>query len=478
MADLRRRRDDVSDADLIELRLDSVPDPDVAAALEGRRRPVIITCRAGWEGGGFTGSEEARRRILKGALDAGAEYVDVEWKAGFDELVRYEGGRRTILSSHEFGSVPDDLAERARSMRATGVAVVKLAVKANRLSDSLRLLELGRTFEGSQQRPVLIAMGESGLATRILAHRFGSAWVYAGEIHDIGQVTIRALLDTYRFRSITGSTRVYGLVGSPIAHSVSPAMHNAAFSAAAVDAVYLPLPAADAADFASFAAGIGIAGASVTIPYKTAFLDGIRDCDELTRRIGALNTLKMDGDGWGGRNTDGAGFLEPLRHARVPLKGRRAAILGAGGSARAVAVALASEGAIVTVHARDPRKAEPVAALVSGTAGPFPPPRGSWDLLVNCTPVGMHPRVNETPLPPGALSRGLVYDLVYNPTVTRLLRDAAAANGDTIGGLDMLVAQAQEQFAWWTGQRPPAGVMRAAAVRRLSEFNADEDHLV
>jgi len=143
-----------------------------------------------------------------------------------------------------------------------------------------------------------------------------------------------------------------------------------------------------------------------------------------------------------------------------------------------VAVALASEGARVTVHAREEKKAQVVAALVSGSVGRFPPQAGSWDLLVNCTPVGMHPRMDQSPVPSSALARGVVYDLIYNPAVTRMMRDAAMAGADTIGGLDMLVGQAQEQFEWWTGARPPAGVMRAAATRRLSEFNADENHLV
>jgi shikimate dehydrogenase len=271
---------------------------------------------------------------------------------------------------------------------------------------------------------------------------------------------------------------VYGLVGCPVGHSVSPAMHNAAFAAAGLDAVYLPLPAADADDFVAFARAFALKGASVTIPYKVSLFDRVQDADETARTVGALNTIRMDGDRWRGRNTDVGGFLQPLRDRHVRLDGRRAAILGAGGSARAVAVALASQGAHVTVHARDAAKAEAVAALVSGSVGPFPPPAGSWDLLVNCTPLGMEPRVDQSPMPPSGLERGLVYDLIYNPATTRLLRDAATAGCDTIGGLDMLVGQAQEQFEWWTGTRPPAGVMRAAASRRLSEFNTDEDHLV
>jgi 3-dehydroquinate dehydratase/shikimate dehydrogenase len=476
MAELRRLRDRVVDADIVELRLDSVDDPDVGSALAGRRQPVIVTCRPTWEGGGFQGSEQARRRILEQALELDADYVDIEWRAGFADLIPKHPGR-IIVSTHDFDGVPDDLADRAREMRASGAAVVKIAAKARRLSDCVTLLDLSRTF-GEDERFVLIAMGEIGLATRVLSQRFGSAWTYAGEVQDIGQVSARKLLDQFRFRSIGPATDVYGLVGLPIAHSLSPAMHNAAFTAAGIDAVYLPLPAADADDFVTFARAFGMKGASVTIPYKVDVFERVQETDALVRTIGALNTVKIDGDRWIGRNTDVAGFLQPLHDRGLPLSGRRASILGAGGSARAVAVALASEGARVTVHARDEKKAEAVAALVSGSVGRLPPPAGSWDLLVNCTPVGMHPRMDQSPVPSSALARGVVYDLIYNPAVTRMMRDAAMAGADTIGGLDMLVGQAQEQFAWWIGVRPPAGVMRAAAIRRLSEFNADENHLV
>jgi 3-dehydroquinate dehydratase/shikimate dehydrogenase len=160
------------------------------------------------------------------------------------------------------------------------------------------------------------------------------------------------------------------------------------------------------------------------------------------------------------------------------LEGCRVSILGAGGSARAVAVALASRGAVVRVHARDRARAHAVAGLASGQVGEWPPRSGEWDLLVNCTPVGMHPRVDETPVPAGALPGGVVYDLVYNPIETRLLREAAAGGCRTFGGLDMLVGQAQEQFEWWTGARPPGAVMRNAALARLAEFRTDDHHVV
>jgi 3-dehydroquinate dehydratase/shikimate dehydrogenase len=479
-AELRRRRDAAAStggADLVELRLDSVRDPSVREALADRTRPVIVTCRPAWEGGQCSGSEEARRALIEEALACGAEYVDVEWRAAFSGAITRAYGRRTVLSMHDFQGVPADLADRARAMRQTGAAVIKIAVKANRLSDCLPLMDLGGAMKGDGML-VLIAMGEQGIATRVLAERFGSAWTYAGAMGDVGQVSPKRLLHEYRFRAVTEATGIYGLTGSPISHSVSPAMHNAAFKAAGVDAVYLPMPAADPDDFVTFARALGVKGASVTIPFKVSLFERVDEADPIARRIGAINTIRVVNSRWIGGNTDTNGFLRPLQDLGIQVSGMRASVLGAGGSARAVAVGLASSGATVRVHARARSRAQEVAAMVSGDVGVWPPEPGSWDLLVNCTPIGMHPKIDETPVPAELLTGRVVYDLVYNPQATRLLRDAAAAGCQTIGGLDMLVAQAEEQFQWWTGARPAEGVMRAAAIERLAEFAIDEHHLV
>jgi shikimate 5-dehydrogenase len=165
------------------------------------------------------------------------------------------------------------------------------------------------------------------------------------------------------------------------------------------------------------------------------------------------------------------GFLEPLQE-RLPLAGAglRASVLGAGGAARAVTVALASSGCSVRLHARNREQAEEVAILTPVEIGPWPPEPGSWDLLINTTPMGTYPHVDDTPIAKEHLTGKYVYDLIYNPSVTRLLRDAAAMGCQTIGGLEMLVAQAREQFQWWTGAKPQAGVMREAALKRLAEF--------
>ena len=477
-AELRQKRDAVRDADLLELRLDSVADPNVAAALDGRRRPVIVTCRPAWEGGGFKGSEEERKRILADALALGAEYVDLEWRAQFNDLIARTGGKRIVLSAHDFHAVPIDLTSRVHAMRSTGAEVVKIAAATTSLSDCIPLLDLGSGHSGGgDQGLVVIGMGPFGFATRVLAARFGSRWTYAGALDDIGQVSAHALLHAYHFRSISESTAIYGVAGGSVAHSVSPSMHNAAFRAARIDAVYLPFPAADAEDFHRFARALGISGASVTIPLKVALLTYVDEAYSVARRIGAINTIRVENGRWLGDNTDAAGFLEPLLD-RVAPAGLRVAIVGAGGAARAVLVALASTGCTMRVHARNRAQAEEVAALAPATVGPWPPEPGSWDLLVNCTPIGLFPRVDDTPVPKEQLTGRYVYDLIYNPPATRLLRDATALGCLTIGGLDMLVAQARGQFHWWTGLKPQAGVMRDAALARLAEFVRDENHLV
>ena len=465
-AGLRAARDAVRGADLVELRLDGVADADVDGALAGRSCPVVVTCRPVREGGRFDGSEEERRRILQRAFELGADWVDLEWRAGFGPLVARRRGRNVVLSVHDFEATPDDLESRYREMRATGAEVVKIAAYSRSAGDVVRLHRLGRV--AGSEPAVLVGMGPIGVPTRLLPARFGSAWTYAGDGVAPGQVPLSDMIGLYRCDRVSASTAVYGVAGAPISHSLSPVMHNAGFAEAGLDAIYVPFEAASAGDLMELAQALGLKGISVTAPFKESILDHVVDVDPVGRRTGAINTLRADGGGWRGLNTDVAGFLAPLE-ARGGVGGLRCCVLGAGGAARAAAVGLAGAGGAVAACARRPERAAEVAALAGGSAIPFPPPPGSWDLLVNTTPVGTAPHVDDTPVPAAALAGGaIVYDLVYNPARTRLLRDAEAAGCRTIGGLDMLAAQAVRQFEWWTGTRPSPDLFLRAAREGLA----------
>jgi len=466
MEQVRRRRDAAEGADLVEVRLDGVDAPDPVGALDGRRRPVIVTCRPVWEGGRFDGSEEVRCRILEQAAAAGAEFIDVEARAAFAlDLIRARRGRGVVVSSHTFGSVPADLASRWGALKTLGAEVAKLAVEVSTLSEALQVMSLATWRPGDpgafQSDHVLVAMGEPGVVSRVLAARLGNRWTYAGQQVAPGQLPPDRLLREFRLRELTPDTAIYGVVGNPVSHSRSPAMHNAGFSHLGMNAVYLPLKAADAEDFVRFARAIGLAGASITAPFKVPLMVEMDALDPLARRVGAINTLVVRDGGWYGANTDVYGFSAPLS-GRLAVRGVRATILGAGGAARAVAVALADMGAAVTVSARRPEAAREIADLAGGRVGEFPPRAGSWDVLVNAIPAtgdaGTH-----SPIASAALDGEIVFDLVYAPAETRLLADARAAGCMTIGGLEMLVAQAERQFELWAGAPPPAGLFQQAA---------------
>jgi 3-dehydroquinate dehydratase/shikimate dehydrogenase len=313
----------------------------------------------------------------------------------------------------------------------------------------------------------VIGLGIVGLPTRLLASWYGSRWSYAGDGVAPGQIPATRMLEEFRFRDAAGATR-YGIVGNNVVHSLSPAMHNAALEAAGEHAVYVPVPARDFNDFRAFARGVGLTGASVTIPFKIDALHAAAESDGAAREIGAANTLDCRSTAWRATNTDAAGFIEPLASAFAgQLRSARVAVLGAGGAARAVVYALREAGASVCVHARRPEASRVLAGEFSVASGVWPPKGGSWDLLVNTTPLGGGSDPDRSPMPDGPFDGRLVYDLTYRRGRSLLLRDAQAAGCQVLDGLPMLVAQAERQFAWWLGRRPVPGVMQAAAEASL-----------
>lgn len=468
MAELLAARDRVQGADMVELRLDGVADLDVAGALSGRATPVIATCRAAWEGGQFDGSETERLRMLADAIRLGAEYVDVEWRADRRGLPANDR-TQIVLSHHAFQEVPVDLADRIRAMQQEPADVVKVAVGPVRLRDCLAL----RDIDWGGRRHVVIAMGAAGQVTRLCPALFGSSWTYGGSAAP-GQIPVDDLLHVYRVPRQSAQTAIYAIGGAPLGHSASPAMHNPAFDSLGIDAVYVPLETADADEFLEVASAIGVAGASITAPLKASLFARVPDADDLTGRIGALNTLRRRPDGgWEARNFDPAGFFSPLNARARSLAAARAVVLGAGGAARTVVRTLAAAGAAVEVAARRLDRAETLAAEFGVRAVEWPPAPG-WDLLVNTTPVGTWPAVNGSPLSRDQIHGACVYDLVYNPPETLLLRWAREAGAEVIGGLEMLVGQACHQFQWWTSREAPAATMEQGARAFLARAEALE----
>jgi 3-dehydroquinate dehydratase/shikimate dehydrogenase len=455
-------------ADLVELRLDAMERPDAAAALAGRAKPAIVTCRPLREGGMFDGPEDVRLRILEDAQRLGAEYIDVEWDARADALFAARRGNGLIVSRHIFDTTPADAPEILRGLQASGAEVAKLAVMTERLSDLHTLL---RAAGGGAS--VLIGMGSAGIATRVLASRYGSRWTYAGNRVAPGQVPAARLLHEFRFRRIREDAAIYAVIGRPVAASLSPVMHNAGFAALGLNAVYVPFETRDLDGLRAFGRDIGLRGASVTIPFKRDVLELVDEVAPTAASAGAVNTIAVRDGRWIGMNTDADGFIEPLRSAIPELAGLRAVILGAGGAARGVGLALRREGASVAISARRADAARVVAHAIGGEQLAWPPPPGSWDVLINATPVGSR-AVAGSPFE-GPLDGRLVYDLVYDPDPTPLMRAAAAAGRGVIGGLAMLVAQAERQFEIWTGQRPPAGLFIEAATAAIKSRHETHD---
>jgi 3-dehydroquinate dehydratase/shikimate dehydrogenase len=315
---------------------------------------------------------------------------------------------------------------------------------------------------------VLVPMGSHTLAARVLAPSRGSLFTYAAECTHTapGQPSLETAIREYRADRIKPHTRVYGIVGNKAGHSISPAMHNAAFAACGFPGVYLPFPVESLEDFLGVIGPLDIRGFSVTIPYKQAILPYLAGCDVLAHRLGAVNTVVVRHGKLYGYNTDYAGVLAAL-HSRVKLGGCRALILGAGGAARAAAFALTDAGSRVAICSRRMEQATELArAAGAQTIARSELRRRSFDLIVNSTPAGMSPD-RSSPLAGAELRAPVVFDMVYRPLETPLLRQAASHGLKTISGLEMLVAQGVAQWELWTRKHAPAGRMRRAALEAL-----------
>jgi 3-dehydroquinate dehydratase/shikimate dehydrogenase len=477
----------LADSQLMEFRLDSLDDsihaapaaiPVIAKFLKAHKEVVAIaTCRRKQFGGGFTGTLMQELNILATATEAGFALIDLEIESAeecstFELKTLHESDAGLLISSHDFHHAIDPEAAFARIQKYEP-DFVKVVGTAHELGDSLKLLEWMKERSGDAQL-VGIAMGESGIVSRILSLRAGSAFTFASALEGAetapGQLTARTLKDLYRIEDLDQATRVYGVAGNPVSHSMSPVMQNSAFRRERINAVFVPLKTDTVEDLLTLAKRLPLSGLSITMPLKQQVMKHLANVDPISAKLGACNTIRTGADGkLYGFNTDVAGVVRPLEK-RLALKDARVLVLGAGGAARAAVYGLAEKGAQVHVWSRKDASAKEL-AKAAGVASITQKEIAAtdFDVMINATPCGMAGNAHPLPLEPKTWKARLVFDLVYNPLETPLLKEAKARGLATIQGVEMFVHQGARQFELWTGKPAPEAEMLRVVLFALNK---------
>lgn len=480
---MEKAREAARENSFLEFRLDYLPQPAAAIALihkflrELGEVTAIATCRREPGGGKFKGSIEDELTVLEQASKAGCHLVDVEIEtveklkaADLDRIRSWSAA--LLISSHDFKATRD-LDRTFEKILRYRPDFIKIVATATCLADNLTMMHfLERAAEVTNV--VGICMGEQGTISRILGVRAGSAFTFAsvqaGEETGPGQITARMLHELFRIDQVSPSTRVYGVVGNPVSHSLSPLVQNLAFRRETFNGVFLALQATSLSDVLQLIKEVPLHGLSVTMPFKTEILKHLANTDALSGRIGACNTVVRAQDGkLYGFNTDVAGIVRPLER-RLPLRGAHILVLGAGGAARAAVFALKDKEAEVFVTNRTHEKALKLARDAKAKALPYEQlAKHNFDVIVNATPIGMVGNPEQSWLTAEQLNTRLVFDMVYNPIETPLLRMARKKGLPVITGLEMFVQQAARQFEIWTGKPAPEEEMLRAVIHALRQ---------
>ncbi len=469
-------------AKLVELRLDYIArSVELARVLKNRPTAVVVTCRRKEDGGRWEKSEEDRLMLMRQSIAMGVEYVDLEEDTAA-KIPRY-GKTKRIISYHNFEGVPANLEEIHARLAKLDADIVKIAVQAQSFEDSARVIELMRN---AKVPTIGIAMGDYGSMTRILGTRYGAPFTFCVFNLDRrvapGQLSYHDMKNIYRVDSITEKTKIFGVVADPVAHSYSPMLHNSAFQANELDYRYLPFRVAanDIEPFVRWCQREGVGGLSVTIPHKQSVLPLLTQAEAAAQGIGACNTMVISGEDRIGYNTDYRAAMECIAYGLTklyeepnPFEGRSALLLGSGGVSRAIGWGLAQRRVRVAISSRNSESAERLARELGGRAV-------AWEerhsvqpsILVNGTPIGMFPEMDVTPFRKENLDqRTLVFDTVYNPEQTLLIRQAKSIGCPVITGLSMFVRQAAYQYRLFTGKEPPIEAMTKALRRAISPLN-------
>jgi len=472
----------VRDNPFLEFRLDYLTKPGLAipkikAFMESHPGTVVIaTCRRTVAGGRFRGSMASELDILAKASAAGCQLLDVELQTASKskplQVQKLRGRSALILSFHDFRGTKR-LDETLQKMLAVQADFYKIVSTATTLSDNVTMIKF-LAKESDKHSLIGICMGEQGIISRVLGVRAGSVFTFAALSPDEktapGQVTAQELRNVYRIEQVDAATRVYGVAGDPVVHSLSPAIMNAAFRRENVNAVYLTLHAKTLKDLLTCVREIPLHGISVTMPYKEAILKHLDNTDSHTTKIGACNTVVRAQDGkLYGFNTDAAGVVRPLERRLPTLEGAKILVLGAGGAARAAVFGLKERGCEVYILNRTAGPAKKLARQARArTVKRADLKKLSFDVIVNATPVGMG-NTRETPLQEHEINARYVFDMIYDPGETRLLKLARERGAQVIPGIEMFVQQAARQFEIWTGKPAPGDEMLRTVLLALQE---------
>lgn len=430
--------------------------------------PVLFTLRLASQGGSFDGDDGARIGAFLTALEEGAVLVDAEEGSVAAERLA-SGGAPLVLSWHDFESMPNakELATLTTEMEATGARAIKVVPTASCLHDAVRMLEWVAGDQRDGPARVGFAMGEPGLASRVLSIAYGAPWTYASIETSVapGQTSVAELAELYRAGKLGHRPAVFGVIGNPVSHSLSPHMHNAALAKAGIDAVYLPLLLESIDELEPCWRPLRIAGLSVTIPFKEDALRRADVPDERSRSCGASNTLvvenpddESDTPRLSGHNTDFDGVLGPIRDRMGDLSGAEIAVLGNGGAARGAIRALLEAGARPTLHYRNPHRGQPVANELGVASAHLSDLRaGRYRAIINATSLGLEAG-DPSPVAADVFEAGTIaFDMVYDPPETRFVLDAREHGATVILGREMLVAQGVVQFELLTGEKADPG---------------------
>src|SRR5579871_5418149 len=467
----------VRDNPFIEFRLDYLPKPALAlpkikSFVEYHPEALIIaTCRRSAGGGKFGGSVAAQVDILVKAAHQGCHLVDVEVETASQlkpaDFTRLKRSAALILSSHDFRHTRK-LEETFAKMEEYPADFIKIVSTANSLYDNVAMMKFLEQHSHSHSL-IGVCMGEQGIISRVLGVRAGSQFTFGavgpGEETAPGQIAARELRDVYRIEQVDAATRVYGVAGDPVAHSLSPIMLNTAFRRENVNAVYLALHAKTLEDLLACVRDIPLQGLSITMPYKESIVKHLDNCDSHTNRVGACNTVVRGPDGkLYGFNTDVAGVVRPLEQ-RLPLENAKILVLGAGGAARAAVFGLKERGSEVYILNRTPAPAQKLARQAHARLLRRPDLKKlSFDVVINATPLS-----KESPLNEDEIKTRFLLDMVYSPPETRLVKMARAQGVQIIPGADMFVHQAARQFEIWTGKPAPVAEMQHVVERGIQE---------